>query len=193
MPEAMSEQLAQLMRVHYQSLFDYGLKLTHYDEELTKDCIQDVFAAFWHHRAEWPQIQSVKAYLLIALRNRITDAQRANRRFVPLLTFPDTDESETLLPFSMPDEPAQEGNASAQHLARAFESLSRRQREAVYLRYYNEMSYADVAAVMGVKERTVYNLVHEGLQQLRQQLTPARWAMLAGLMAGLLFFLTIFA
>ncbi|AQG79092.1 hypothetical protein AWR27_07010 [Spirosoma montaniterrae] len=180
------------MRQHYNTLFDYGLKLTNHDEDLTKDCIQDVFVAFWNHRAEWGQIQSVKAYLLIALRNRITDAQRANRRFVPLLTFPDADESETVLAFSMPEEPALDGGTSAQHLKRAFESLSRRQREAVYLRYYNEMSYTDVAAVMGVKERTVYNLVHEGLQQLRQQLTPARWIMLAGLMAGLLFFLKIF-
>lgn len=30
------------------------------------------------------------------------------------------------------------------------------------------MEYAEIARTMGVKERTVYNLVHEGLQQLRQ-------------------------
>ena len=44
---------------------------------------------------------------------------------------------------------------------------------------------------MGVKERTVYNLVHKGLDHLRQYLTPARWMLLGGLSAGILFFLKI--
>lgn len=187
-----SEQLTEYVRVHYNALFDYGLNLTNHDEDLIKDCIQDVFAAFWHHRDEWPQIQSVRAYLLVALRNRVTDTHRAGRRFVPLLTFPDADESETVVAFSLPDEPITDENAPARHLARAFEQLPRRQREAVYLRYYGEMDYADIARVMGVKERTVYNLVHEGLQQLRQHLTPARWLMLGGLGISILFFLKIF-
>lgn len=184
-----SEQLTEHVRTHYNALYDYGLKLTNHDEDLTKDAIQDVFAAFWHHRAEWPRIQSVRAYLLMAVRNRITDVRRAGQRFVPLLTFPDTDESEPAPAFSFFDEPPTDTSAPARHLARAFEQLARRQREALFLRYYQELDYAEVARVMGVKERTVYNLVHEGLRQLRHHLMPARWMTLAGLGAGIVLFL----
>lgn len=187
-----AEQLADYMRIHYDALFDYGLKLTHHDEDLTRDCLQDVFAAFWHRRDEWTQIQSIRGYLLVSLRHRIADAQRSQQRFVPLLTFPDADEAETAIVFSMLDDPAVDAGAQNHYLAQAFEQLPRRQREALFLRYYQELDYADVARVMGVKERTVYNLVHEGLQQLRQHLKPIRWLMLAGLSAFVLFLLKIF-
>ncbi|WP_192579042.1 RNA polymerase sigma factor [Fibrisoma limi] len=180
-PEA---QLADVMREHYNRLYDYGLKLTNGDEDTTKDCIQETFLAYWHHAADWATIQSVKAYLLVTLRNRIIDHQRQQHRFVPTVFWADSNEMATQpdFMFSPEDFMIQEATRTERSrlLAEALNGLTRRQREAVFLRYLQEMDYADMAQVMGVQERTVYNLVHEGLNALRQRLPPAWLLRLAG-------------
>lgn len=174
-PEA---HFAEIMRQHYNRLYDYGLKLTGGDEDTTKDCIQETFLAFWQHRDQWETIQSVKAYLLISFRNQIIDHLRRNKRFVPFVVWSDSIEA-TPQPdfvFSAEDFMIQETTRMQQSrfLAEALNSLTRRQREALFLRYFQEMTYPDIAQVMGVQERTVYNLVHEGLTYLRQHL-PVQW------------------
>ncbi|RIV23522.1 sigma-70 family RNA polymerase sigma factor [Fibrisoma montanum] len=172
------------MRQHYNMLYDYGLKLTNGDEDTTKDCIQETFLAYWNHAADWAAIQSVKAYLLVTFRNRIIDHQRQQNRFVPTVFWAGSNEM-ALQPdfvFSPEDFLIQEATRTERSnlLANALNGLTRRQREAVFLRFFQEMDYADMAQVMGVRERTVYNLVHEGLNALRQQLPPAWLLRLAG-------------
>ena len=188
-PEA---RLAQFMQQHYNLLYDYGLKLTRGDEETTKDCIQETFLAFWNRRHEWSTIESIRAYLLVSLRHRLIDYQRRNKRFVPTIFWSDSEES-ALQPdfvFSPEDFLIEETTRlhRSQQLADALNRLPRRQREAVFLRYFQELDYADIARIMDIRERTVYNLVHEGLNTLRQQLPPEWLNRLAALYLGAVFF-----
>jgi RNA polymerase sigma-70 factor (sigma-E family) len=50
-------------------------------------------------------------------------------------------------------------------------SLPRRQRAAVVLRFYEDLEYAEIAAVLGCAEATARSHVHRALGALRQQLT----------------------
>jgi RNA polymerase sigma-70 factor (sigma-E family) len=50
---------------------------------------------------------------------------------------------------------------------RALQALPERQRTAVVLRYYNDLSEADTAAAMGVSPGTVKSSVSRGLERLR--------------------------
>ena len=52
-------------------------------------------------------------------------------------------------------------------LSEAFEKLKAEYREALYLVYFEEMSYRDAAAVMGKNEQQVTNLVYRGKQRLK--------------------------
>ena len=176
------------MRTQYNALYDYGMKLSH-DETLTKDCIQEVFLAYWNSRDTWPSLRSVRAYLLVSMRHRIIDAYREARRSVPFISLADADEPVAVLDLSFGDELPGESETTA--LTALLDQLPRRQREALYLRYFAEMDYVDVAQAMGVKERTVYNLVHEGVQQLRQMVANSPGQRMA-LLRSLLFFLKIF-
>jgi len=49
--------------------------------------------------------------------------------------------------------------------------LTPRQREAIYLRYYHEISYEEMASMMDVENHTVRNLIYEALKFLRKRLT----------------------
>ena len=46
--------------------------------------------------------------------------------------------------------------------------ITKRQREAIYLRFYQDLEYAEIAEIMGVATHSVVNLIYEAVKQLRQ-------------------------
>ena len=52
-------------------------------------------------------------------------------------------------------------------LRNAVESLPERQRELVQLRFYEHMSYEEIAMKTSLSVRTVYNKLHEAIKKLR--------------------------
>jgi len=52
-------------------------------------------------------------------------------------------------------------------LHRAVAQLPRRYRDAVALRYFEELPYTEIAAVLGKRLGTAKSLVHRGLKKLR--------------------------
>lgn len=64
---------------------------------------------------------------------------------------------------------ADEGNEESRiDLARALRSLSRPQRAAVTLRYFDDMTIGEVAKTLGIPEGTVKTHIHRGLAALRE-------------------------
>ena len=62
----------------------------------------------------------------------------------------------------------QETNDLKRHaLAAALEQLSPRQKELIVLRYFEEMSYADIAAQTQLQKDSIYKTIHEALKRLR--------------------------
>ncbi len=56
----------------------------------------------------------------------------------------------------------------ADHLLEALDRLPPARRAAIVLRYYGDLSEAEIAATLGVRPGTVKSMVHRGLQQLRE-------------------------
>lgn len=46
------------------------------------------------------------------------------------------------------------------------QELPDRQKEALYLKYYNDHSFADIAHIMGITTRGVYKLIYKALDHL---------------------------
>jgi RNA polymerase sigma factor (sigma-70 family) len=56
-------------------------------------------------------------------------------------------------------------------LRKAISDLSKRQREVIFLKFYNELSYKEVAVVMEVSVEAVYNLMTKAIDSLRTAMT----------------------
>src|SRR5690606_25347492 len=54
-------------------------------------------------------------------------------------------------------------------LGRMMGALTKRQRQAVHLRYYCNMSYPCIARAMGIGTASVYNLISKALEQIRSR------------------------
>jgi RNA polymerase sigma factor (sigma-70 family) len=61
--------------------------------------------------------------------------------------------------------------AKGTRLADAINQLTKRQREAIFLRYYHGLGNAEIAETMGISIQSFYNLTHEAIRALKKQLT----------------------
>ena len=157
--------LGQLAERYYRVLRHYGLKFM-VDGAIVDDCIQELFLQLWQNRAQINDTDSVKHYLLKSLRNHILQYIRSQKR-LPLQELDwdmsgaeDTD-TETLLI-------RQESFAILSRTIQAqLATLPAREREALYLRYYENLSIAEIAEVMDVNRQSVSNFLQKALSKLR--------------------------
>lgn len=130
---------------------------------LVEECIQELFLYLYEARDRLSDPENVKAYLFTAMRRRILEKLKAGKlRLLPHLAVdPDIQFSaEDLLIRNEGEQFVQE------QLHRALNELPIRQKEAVYLRYFNGLNTQEIAEVMGVSNQTVLNTLHQALKKL---------------------------
>ncbi len=144
-------------------LYDYGNKLSP-SRDLAEDCIQELFADIWQKRVRMTAVKSTKHYLLIALKRRIIRALAARKEypFLPDYTFDVVIANHAgFANQHIPEE-------KVEQLKKAFVKLTSKQKEVVYLRYYNQLGYEEIAEIMDVHVKAVYKLLYRSLDALRK-------------------------
>ena len=167
--------LSVLYRRHYDLMFNFGMKYAG-DEEMVKDCIQDVFVKFSVSR-RLSSTDYVRSYLLTAVKNSILDKIAARRPTSALdekVFRLEIEDSEIERMSDMSDEQVMLGK----RLAAAYGSLTENQREAIYLRFVSGLSYKEIAAVLGIAPQSSMNLVSRAIARLRVLLTPKEFLLL---------------
>ncbi|WP_460634640.1 RNA polymerase sigma factor [Larkinella harenae] len=157
--------LEALATRYYRPLFHYCTRFTS-NHALIEDCLQDLFLEIWEKNRGLAVVKSVKAYLFTAIRHNVVHRLRRDHLFAPL---PETDESED--PVFNPESlllTHELEQAQNNLLKQSLERLPRRQREAIYLRYYEELSYEEIASVMGLNRQVVANYLQHALETLRK-------------------------
>ncbi len=154
-----------LYRHHYASLYFYALKSTGCATQ-AQESVQDLFVSLWNRRLGLGDVQQVKPYLFKALRSILS-----RRPTLPFDALADTEETSGALQFSPEDFLiAQEEDAYRQEtLAQVLNGLPPRQREAVYLRYYEDLSYQQIAEVLHINYQSVMNLIYQAFKELKKQ------------------------
>jgi RNA polymerase sigma factor (sigma-70 family) len=148
-------------------LYAYGVRFTK-DKQLIEDCIQDMFVELWHRRENVSETTSIKFYLLKSLRRRIvrslSQSKAAEKRSWEYINDEDNvDFSCELIWIS-----EEMDLARKKQLQDAVAQLSTRQKEAVYLRYYEMMSYEAIALVMEITVASAYTLIGRAIADLRK-------------------------
>ena len=159
------EALASLMRMYYDALYSYASRFTK-DDALIKDCIQEVFISLWQRRNTAPNILSCKYYLLRAIKNKVLKALHKNFRTTTLAQ----DEYEFYYEFSIERLiiEKQISEEKACRLRNTLSHLSTRQKEIIYLKYYQYLDHGQIAELMNISRQSVYNLLHESINKLRE-------------------------
>ncbi|REA58378.1 sigma-70 family RNA polymerase sigma factor [Dyadobacter luteus] len=161
------EAFDYLMSSHFRSLFQYGSKFSR-DKEFVKDCIQDLFLALWEKRENLSLDIAVKPYMMASLRRLMHRSQQTRSR----LTTDEFDTQEGMfdIEFSVEhDYIEQESTLQLTlKLKKILDDLPRRQKEVVYLKYYQELERNQISEIMEVSPQTVSNLLQIAIKQLQK-------------------------
>jgi RNA polymerase sigma factor (sigma-70 family) len=162
-----ADAFGAIIRVHYPDLFHYGTRFTR-DLELVKDSLQDLFLELWINRETISETSFVKYYLLKALRRKLTRRIGRSRytgsweelHFESIFSGTPSVEAGLI---------REEGLAElAKKMRIALAGLSKRQQEAIYLRYYFDADIDEIAEIMSVNRQSVYNHLHDALKKLKK-------------------------
>ncbi len=157
---------AEPMEQHYRPLYSYGTKLTS-DEELVKYCIQETFLELWHRRAALGTDRSPRFYLLRTLQRRIQRTLLRDRVFYKSLGV--SLNTDFTVEFSLEADliSREEQREKARQLAALVDTLSPWQKQLIYLRFYQNLDFDEVADLMILNRQSVYKLLRETLLRLR--------------------------
>lgn len=154
---------------HAKELYKYGFRFTQ-DAELIKDVIQDVYVHIWECKNVLSIEKSIKFYLFTAFRRELIKRVNAASKLKTI----DDYHSKLLWEVSFQEilEQNQISLDVTHKLGRAIDELPLRQKEAIYLRYLQELTYDEISELMGVQIPSIYNLIFKGVKALKEVLSP---------------------
>ncbi|MEJ7695016.1 sigma-70 family RNA polymerase sigma factor [Daejeonella sp.] len=160
----------QLMRENFRHLFNYGSKFSH-DDELVKDVIQDLFLKLWEKRLNLSDDVNPKAYLTASLRRALHRKIQSQSKFSSYAELNELDCSFDLVLSVEQDLIDKESTlALASRIAANLSELPARQREVVYLKFFQDFSRDEISKTMQITPQTVSNLLQLALKKLRIEL-----------------------
>ncbi|MEK6480318.1 sigma-70 family RNA polymerase sigma factor [Catalinimonas sp. 4WD22] len=155
----------QLYDKYFPLLFRYGLQFCP-ERAIVKDCLQDFFVDLYVRRANLSEVQQVKNYLYVSFRHRIIRKACGKQ----LLLEPISNNYHFEVTFSHEHALINEqlDDIRQRRLLNAFNKLSSRQKEAIFLRFYENMSYDEIAEIMKMKKvKSARTLVYRAIAVLK--------------------------
>lgn len=167
------QSFEKLMRLHYRSLFGYATKFTH-DSEFAKDCLQELFLELWRNRATLNPTAFVKSYLFKSVRNKVNRELHKNRHHHHTQQIDDNYYFD--VEFSIEHHLIREQTLreTANTFSELLNKLPKRQKEIIYLRFYQDLEVSEIVEIMEINAQSVYNLLHKALANLKAPLETNR-------------------
>lgn len=158
----------RIVKTFSKQMFNYGFRICQ-NEDLVRDCIQDVFLRLWNNRSNISSTDSIKWYLLKSIKTcilRESQKWQKNDELENDYTFKVEFDVETKLINEIEN----------QHLANKIKSiinqLPARQKEILYLRFYEGMDLSQISELMDISTQSVYNLLQKAYKSFRAEWLP---------------------
>jgi RNA polymerase sigma-70 factor (ECF subfamily) len=153
----------------YRTLFNYASNFTG-DREFVKDTIQELLIHIWERRHKI-DIQYVNIYFLKALRNQLLQEFRRNNNSK---TFLDIENAGQISDYSTIETEIEQKEVYSENqfkVRTAINELPKRQKEAVFLKYFEGLENEQIADLMQVNRQSVANLLFKALSTLKVQMS----------------------
>jgi RNA polymerase sigma factor (sigma-70 family) len=154
----------EFFNTYFDVLYNYGMRLTK-DEDLVKDCIQELFFRIWKNKIDYSSVKAPKSYLLKSLRNQILNVlelkDNANTKVVI--------EDSLLIEYSPEDYyiDNQQEEITRARVVKAINQLPQKQKEVIYLHFFENLSYDEIAEIMKINIQSVKNNAQRAYSDLR--------------------------
>jgi RNA polymerase sigma factor (sigma-70 family) len=134
------------------------------------DCLQELFTLLWDRRERLSEVTCVNYYLFKSFRRLLMNRLTVGKKFLISLSDRDSygfDFAPSTEEALIEEEWEVERNRKIRN---SLNGLTKRQREAIFLKFFNQLSYHEVAAIMDLHVDSVYNLISKSMDILRKKL-----------------------
>jgi RNA polymerase sigma factor (sigma-70 family) len=162
------QALTKIYYDNYNLLFNYGLRLYN-KPPFIKDCIQELFQNLITKLSSLGSTDNISLYLIASLRRKVFDKLKRNT------TYEYSENDETLYDFTIDASPEDKliteeiEDHHTQKINEMLNALSSREREAIYLKFYRNMSYEEITQVMDINYQSARKLIYRAISTLREK------------------------
>ncbi|MEO6685147.1 MAG: sigma-70 family RNA polymerase sigma factor [Dyadobacter sp.] len=157
----------QIVDRFYPELLNYGVRLIR-DKDFAQDCLQDFFVDLWARKERLDNVESVKAYLFLSYRRRLFREKERSVWYKFAVQLDDQLDFEGQFNIETYLIEHESRNENLLKLQKSLSKLSKRQREAIYLRFNQALDYEQIAKIMEINHQSAVNLVYEAIRLLRK-------------------------
>jgi RNA polymerase sigma-70 factor (family 1) len=153
-----------LFRQHYRTLCNYAYSRIS-DREEDEEVVQDVFCRIWEQREKLAKLQSVKAYLFRCVHNSCLNKirhQKIRQEYMEHSARENSIEVSPVTGFQLRE--------LQDKLQAAISALPEQCGLVFKLSRYEELSYKEIATVLGISIKTVENHMGKALKIMRLQM-----------------------
>jgi RNA polymerase sigma factor (sigma-70 family) len=152
---------------YFPQLFQYCIRFTS-DRNLISDVLQDFFIELFCKPPRSAAVNHLKSYLFVSVRRKLL--KTINKEIRMFETLADEDAYDFHLELST-DNTLMEINRN-EAIQGIVNRLTTRQREAVYLYFFEDIGYVEIAEIMSMKEvKYARTLVYRALDEIREILS----------------------
>lgn len=148
------------------ALYSFGTRISK-DTEFVKDCIHDLFLDLYKYRHQLSDTDSIRFYLFRSLRRKI---HKRGKRLLSIMYNDDmTATREQVVPGAEKSIVEQETkDENHMILGKAMEKLTQHQKEALFLKFDQNLSYPEIADLLGISVESVRTNIYRALKTLRE-------------------------
>ena len=164
---ANKDAFLDLYKELYYKLVNHGIKMCN-DADVAAEAVDDVFVYIWDKRDSLSRVDNVESYLTTSIRRRILRLLNKKKKTEIALknSFAHDDwfeeGYESFIIQMQTDELLKE------RLKHALEKLTYRQKQLIYLKFFEENSYEEIANKTNQSIKTAYNTIYDALKILRK-------------------------
>ena len=159
----------QIYQQYIRLLYQYGYQFCQHPA-LVEDAIQDLFLRIWERRKNLGDTDNPKFYLMLSLKREVLSKLKSGKYESTAVTEEGLKDFNPQ--FSVEEEIIlqEHQNINASKIKKALGSLSKRQREVIYHRFFLGLSYEETAEIMALNYQSVRNLQSNALKQMKSDI-----------------------
>ena len=157
--------IEDLYRFNYQVLYSYAYKICR-DKEMSKDSIQELFVQLWEKRDQLSEVSKVRSYLLQWVWHSIIKKLKKENKLMPI-----DENAHYAVDVVFSQEHLiinkQSKKEKENLLLNAVNKLSAREREIIFMQYYEGLTIDEIQQITELKYQSIKNLTFRAMTSLR--------------------------
>ena len=146
-----------------------------YDTELAEDITQEVFIKIWKNIKKYDETKNFKSWMFTITKNTAIDFLR-KKKTIPFSSFENIDETNNFIEnieddnINLLNEMIK--NDSQSKLSKVLKNLNVKQQLVLYLYYYEEMNFKEIAEILNISVNTIKSQHLRSLKILKKLMHP---------------------